>query len=97
MKNLEKIKEKLRNLQERIKREYKAEIIGIFGSYVRGEQKEESDIDVLVKFYKGATLFEFVGLALFLEEVLEIKVDVVPYDAVRPEIRERVFKEVVYL
>ena len=98
MKNLEEIKEKLRSLQEKIKREYKTEIIGIFGSYVRGEQKEESDIDVLVKFHKGATLFELVGLALFLEEVLGVnKVDVVPYDAVREEIRERVLKEAVYL
>jgi len=97
MKNLEEIKEKLRSLQEKIKREYKAEIIGIFGSYAREEQKEESDIDVLVKFHKGATLFELVGLALFLEEVLGVKVDVVPYDAVRPEIKEKVFKEAVYL
>ena len=53
---------------------------------------------MLVKFHKGATLFELVGLALFLEEVLGVnKVDVVPYDTVRPEIKERVFKEVVYL
>jgi hypothetical protein len=98
MKNLEEIKEKLRSLQEEVKREYKAEIIGIFGSYVRGEQKEGSDIDVLVKFYKGATLFEFVGLAIFLEETLRIKrVDVVPYDTVREEIKEQVFKEAIYL
>lgn len=98
MKSLEEIKEKLRSLQEEVKREYKAEIIGIFGSFVRGEQKEGSDIDVLVKFYKGATLFEFVGLAIFLEETLGIKrVDVVPYDTVREEIKEQVFKEVIYL
>jgi hypothetical protein len=85
-------------LQEEVKREYKAEIIGIFGSFVRGEQKEGSDIDVLVKFYKGATLFEFVGLAIFLEETLGIKrVDVVPYDTVREEIKEQVFKEAIYL
>jgi hypothetical protein len=98
VKSLEEIKEKLRSLQEEVKREYKAEIIGIFGSYVRGEQKEGSDIDVLVKFYKGATLFEFVGLAIFLEETLGIKrVDVVPYDTVREEIKEQVFKEAIYL
>lgn len=98
MKSLEEIKEKLRSLQEEVKREYKAEIIGIFGSFVRGEQKEGSDIDVLVKFYKGATLFEFVGLAIFLEETLGIKrVDVVPYDTVREEIKEQVFKEAIYL
>ncbi|HEW92444.1 MAG TPA: nucleotidyltransferase [Thermotogaceae bacterium] len=79
------------------KERYKAEVIGIFGSYVRGEQKEGSDLDVLVKFYKGATLFELVGLSIFLEKELGIKVDVVLYDAVREEIRERVLKEAVYL
>ena len=79
------------------KERYKAEVIGIFGSYVRGEQKEGSDLDVLVKFYKEATLFELVGLSIFLGEELGVKVDVVPYDAVREEIKERVLKEAVYL
>ncbi|MDL1956252.1 MAG: nucleotidyltransferase family protein [Candidatus Desulfofervidus auxilii] len=98
MKTLEEIKEILINLQDEIKERYKAEIIGIFGSYVRGEQKEKSDLDVFVKFYKGATLFEFVGLAIFLEEKLGIKrVDVVPYDTVRKEIKEQIFKETIYL
>jgi len=97
MKNLEEIKRKLKELREVIKERYKAEVMGIFGSYVRGEQKEKSDLDVLVKFYKGATLFELVGLSIYLEEKIGIKVDVVPYDAVRKEIKERVLKEVVYL
>jgi len=95
---LEEIREVLRNLQGMIKVKYKAEVIGIFGSYVRSEQRRESDIDVLVKFYKGATLFEFVGLAIFLEETLQIKkVDVVPYDTVREEIKDQIFNEAVYL
>lgn len=90
--------ETLKNLEKVIKERYKAEILGIFGSYVRGEETEKSDIDVLVKFYEGATLFEFVGLAIFLEEKLRLKkVDVVPHDTVRPEIRERIFKEIVYI
>ena len=96
MENLEEIRRKLEKLREIIKERYKAEVMGIFGSYVRGEQKEGSDLDVLVKFYKGA-MFEFVGLSIFLEEELGVKVDVVPYDAVREEIRERVLKEAVYL
>jgi predicted nucleotidyltransferase len=90
--------EKLKSLEGEIKEKYKAEIIGIFGSYARGEQKKKSDLDVLVKFYKGATLFEFVGLAIFLEEKLGIKkVDVVPYDTVREELKEYIFKETIYI
>ena len=73
MKNIEEIKEKLRDLSEEIQKQYRAEIVGIFGSYVRGEQKRKSDLDVLVKFHDGATLFDFVGLAIFLEEKLGIK------------------------
>lgn len=97
-KQLNEIIQDIKGLEKEIKERYKAEIIGIFGSYVRGEQKKKSDLDVLVKFYKGATLFDFVGLALFLEEKLGIKkVDVVPYDAVRSELKERIFKETVHI
>jgi predicted nucleotidyltransferase len=86
----------LKNLEAYIRKKYKAEIIGIFGSYVRGEQKKGSDIDIIVKFYKGATLFDFVGLSIFLEEKLKIKkVDIVPKDAVREELKEQIFKGVV--
>ncbi|MDM7202671.1 MAG: nucleotidyltransferase family protein [Thermodesulfobacteriaceae bacterium] len=95
-KQLSEIMEELKLLKEEIRERYKAEVIGIFGSYVRGEQKKRSDLDVLVKFYKGATLFDFVGLANFLEEKLGIKkVDVVPYDTVRQELKERIFREMV--
>lgn len=98
MKTLEEIKSILRELKSDIEKRYKAELIGIFGSYVRGEQKKSSDLDVLVKFHRGATLFDFVGLALLLEEKLGIKkIDVVPYDTLRPEIKEHVFKEVIYI
>jgi predicted nucleotidyltransferase len=97
-KEVKKILEKLKSLEVEIKEKYKAEIIGIFGSYARGEQKKKSDLDVLVRFYNGATLFEFVGLAIFLEEKLGIKkIDVVPYDTVREEFKEQIFKEVVYI
>jgi len=80
-----------------VQRRYRGEILGIFGSYVRGEQRENSDLDVLVRFAPGATLFDLVGLADFLEEMLGIRVDVVPVDALREEIRDRILQEVVYL
>ena len=85
----------LKNLEEEIRKEYKAEIIGIFGSYARGEQKGSSDVDILVRFFEGATLFDFVGLANFLEEKLEMKVDIVSERALRQELREQILKQVV--
>ena len=97
-KKLQNIIKTIESLKDKIERDYKAEIVGIFGSYVRGEQKRGSDLDLLVKFYDGATLFEFVGLAIFLEEKLGIKkVDIVPYDTVKSEIRDKIFNEAIYL
>lgn len=87
----------LQELKSEIRRRYKAEIVGLFGSYVRGEQKEGSDVDILVRFNESATLFDFVGLSDFLEEKLQLKTDVVPVDAVREEIKEDVLKEAIYL
>jgi len=94
-KELDRIITTLQSLEEQIRKEYRAKIIGIFGSYVRGEQKESSDADILVRFLKGATLFDFVGLADFLEEKLKVKVDIVSERAVRQELKEQILKEVM--
>lgn len=96
-KKVEKITAMLKNLSDEVKEKYNAEIVGIFGSYVQGKQRKSSDLDILVQFLKGATLFDFVRLSDFLEERLKIKVDVVPVDTVRKEIKDRVLKEAVYL
>ncbi len=93
--DLAEIKEVLRKNKDVIAKEFKAEIVGIFGSYARGEQKKESDVDIIVRFREGATLFDLVGLADFIEEKLGIKADVVSERAIRPELKERILKEVV--
>ena len=95
MMDLAEIKEVLRKNKDVIAKEFKAEIVGIFGSYARGEQKKESDVDIIVRFREGATLFDLVGLADFIEEKLGIKADVVSERAIRPELKERILKEVV--
>ena len=94
-KELEEIRRILKSLEEQIRKEYKAEIIGLFGSYVRGERRENSDVDILARFLEGATLFDFVGLADFLEEKLNLRVDVVSDRAIRRELRDQILKEVV--
>lgn len=76
---------------------YKAKEIGLFGSFVRDEQKNNSDVDVLADFDEEADLFDLVGLAQFLEEKLNRKVDVVPKNALRTELRESVLREVVVI
>jgi len=87
----------IRSLKDQVRQNYKAEIKGIFGSYVHGDQTSQSDIDVLVEFDHGADLFDFVGLSQFLEERLSCKVDIVPLSSLREEIKASVLREVVYL
>lgn len=83
--------------REEIRQRYKAEVKGLFGSFVRGEEKRESDVDILVDFDEHADLFDCVGLGLFLEEKLNRKVDVVPQKALREELKTNVLQELVYL
>lgn len=66
---------------------------GIFGSYAKGTQKRDSDIDFLVKFEKGKSLFDLVGLKMELEDSLKKKVDVVTYNSLHHLIRESALKE----
>ncbi|MEJ5299896.1 MAG: nucleotidyltransferase family protein [Thermodesulforhabdaceae bacterium] len=96
-KKVEEIIKTLEKLKLKIKENYKAEVIGIFGSYVRGEQKEGSDLDILVNFLEGATLLHLAGLGNFLEENLSVKVDIVPVDTIREEIKDYILKEAIYL
>jgi predicted nucleotidyltransferase len=87
----------LRDLEQEARERYRAEIVGVFGSYARGELRRRSDIDVLVRFLDGASLFDLVRLADMLEERLRCKVDVVSERGIRPELRERILSEVVQL
>jgi len=67
---------------------------GIFGSYVTGEQKENSDIDILVEPPKGIG-FGFVGIQFELENKLKIKVDLVSYNGLSPHLRSRILNQEV--
>jgi len=95
--NTENLLGTLKALKPEIAARYKVKEIGLFGSFVRREQSESSDVDILVDFEEGADLFDLVGLALFLEEKLQRKVDVIPKNALRVELRESVLREVVSL
>lgn len=67
----------------------------LFGSVVRGEAREDSDVDILVELPKGLSLFDFVGIQIELEEALGIKVDLGEYSTIKPIIREQVMSEQV--
>jgi len=95
MRTLEEVKRIIREHQEEIRTRFRAEVIGLFGSVARGEGGSESDVDILVRFDEGASLFELVALGDFLEEKLGCKVDIVSDRAVKPELRESIMRDLV--
>ncbi len=82
-----------RDLQER----FGLKTIGVFGSFARGEQRKRSDVDILVEFRKSVGLFEFIDVQMYLEKLLGRKVDLVTKRALKPYIKDRILKEVIYV
>jgi len=78
-----------------ILKSYGVKRVGLFGSYIRGEMKEDSDVDISVEIEKDISLLDFVGLKQEIEEVLGKKVDLVEYDTIKPLLRERILNEQV--
>lgn len=87
----------LESKQEDLKRQYSVRKIGVFGSYARSEQTTESDVDILVEFSTPVDLFEFIGLKQYLESLLGKKVDLVTVKALKPQLKDRILSEVVYV
>jgi predicted nucleotidyltransferase len=76
---------------------YKLHAVGVFGSVIRGEQRDGNDIDVLVDLDLKADLLDLIGIGQYLEERLHAKVDVVLRADLRQEFQDQVLKEVRYL
>jgi predicted nucleotidyltransferase len=96
MKSLDDIKFILVKSKKSLKSKYKIKSLGIFGSYSRGEAKEESDIDILVEFEEPIGL-EFIDLADELEQILNHKVDLVSKSGIRDKYLQYVQKELIYV
>jgi uncharacterized protein len=90
----EQILDTLEELKEEIGKHYKVRHMGLFGSFARSEASEASDVDIFVEFEEGADLLDLVALGDFLEEKLGRKVDLATKNSLRPEIRDRVIREV---
>ena len=91
--NIDEIKQKILPILQ----EYGVKRTALFGSCVRGEMQDDSDIDILVEITKDISLLDFVGLKQKIEEVLGRKVDLVEYDTIKPILRERILREQVVL
>ena len=99
MKKLEELKAQLVQLKPTLERDYHVTQLGIFGSYVRGEQTEDSDIDILIDFdpnYRFG-LLTFCHIENQMSDTLGHKVDLVMKRALKPTIGQRILQEVIYL
>jgi predicted nucleotidyltransferase len=97
MKSLEEIKTILQQHKGELRAKYKVIEIGVFGSYVRGQQKKRSDIDILVEFEVVPGLLKFIELEDYLSQLLGMKVDLVRKSSIREELRDTILQEVVVL
>ena len=87
----------LKNNKKELEEKFGLKTIGVFGSFARGEQRKRSDVDILVEFRKSIGIFEFIDVKLHLEKLLGRKVDLVTKKALKPYIKERILKEVIYV
>lgn len=97
MQTVEQLKATLALHKEELREKFKVKEIGLFGSYVRREQKKKSDVDVLVTFYETIDLFTFVELENYLSDILRVKVDLVMKEGIKPRLKERILSEAVYV
>jgi predicted nucleotidyltransferase len=93
--SLEEIKSTLRRIMPEIKERYKVKSLGVFGSYVRGEASQTSDLDLLVEFELAPTLYELIRMEHYLSDQVGIKVDLVMKKTLRPYLGKRILEEVV--
>jgi predicted nucleotidyltransferase len=99
MKTLAEIKAQLEELKPILRQKYQVETIGVFGSYCREEQKNKSDVDILVTFIEpnDIDLIDFIEIKQFLSRKLKVKVDLVKKTALKPIIRDKILEETIYI
>lgn len=96
MTSREEILDLLKSMKSDLTARYKVRSIGVFGSFARREARADSDVDILVDFKDGADLFDLIELSEYLEEKFGRHVDLATPRALRPEIRDGIYRDVVY-
>ena len=96
MKSLEEVKRIIDVYRKELEEKFKVKNIAIFGSYARGEQTPQSDIDIIVEFKEPVGML-FIHLADFLEEILGIKVDLLTPEAIKKNRIKYINEELIYV
>jgi len=93
-KTLEAIRQRLQDVMPFLAKEYQVESLAVFGSYVRAEQDQQSDLDLLVTFEISPGLLRYIELESYLSKMLDLQVDLVMKAALKPRIGERILREI---
>ena len=83
------------NTIKKVVGKFNPKLVGVFGSYARGEQQRESDLDILVDFNESVNLIELIGLEQELTELLGIKVDLVTLKSVNPSLNPYIQQDLI--
>jgi hypothetical protein len=94
-KTLDEIRDIIDRHRGELRRVHRITALAVFGSYVRGEQKRGSDLDLLAEFAGSVSLLDLVGAEQYLSRILNVKVDLIPREDVRPELKAGIMKEAV--
>ena len=97
MRETEQIITKLKKDKLNLKNKYGVKTIGLFGSYVREEQKRQSDLDILIELKKPISLLEFLAIERHISELTDKKVDLVMKSALKPRIGKHILNEVIHI
>jgi predicted nucleotidyltransferase len=97
MKTLQEIESIIRDEKPILRCRFKVKEIGIFGSFVRGEQKDSSDLDLLIDFEEPPGLIRYVGLQNYLSDKIGERVDLITKSGLKPRIGGHILKEVIYV
>lgn len=96
MRTLTEIESVINQHRQELEKNFKVKKVALFGSYARGEQTQQSDVDIMVEF-KEPVGFLFIHLADYLEEILQIKVDLTTLDAIKSNRLKYIIKDLIYV
>lgn len=97
MKDKNEILKKLKEIKPILEKDYNITEIGLFGSYLRDEQNQDSDIDILLDHKSGLTFFKLIDLEKFLTDIFHIKVDIAFKKYLKKNIGKHILAEVKYV
>ncbi len=95
--SLESIEEKIKDIKPELEEKFGVKKIGIFGSYAKGLEDEQSDVDILVEIERPMGLIKFIKIEQYLSKILNRTVDLLTFESLKSYMKDDVLKEIKYV